>query len=85
MAGNFGSSESLTVVLIFSPKPAAFEVGPRGLLHFVSVLLMCLTSNVSLICGDGREYMFSSFSLSFNTPISIFLSLLLSALLSTDD
>lgn len=49
VADNFGSSESLTVVLIFTLKPAAFEVGPRGLLHSISV-----TSNVSLICGDGR-------------------------------
>lgn len=37
VADDFGSStESLTVVLIFSPKPPAFEVGPRGIapLHF---------------------------------------------------
>lgn len=44
---NFGGSESLTVVLIFSPKnPSAFEVRPRGLLHSISV-----TSNVFLIFG----------------------------------
>lgn len=49
VADDFGSSESLTVVLIFSLKLAAFEVEPRGLLHSVSV-----TSNVSLMCGDGR-------------------------------
>ena len=46
---NFGSCDSLSVVLIFSPEPAAFEVRPRGLLHSVSV-----TPNVALIRADGR-------------------------------
>lgn len=72
-ADNFGSSESLTVVLIFSLKPFAFEVGLRGLPHSVSV-----TSNVSLICGDGREYMFSSFFFLSSLPLlPLFLSLFL--------
>lgn len=74
MADNFGSSESLTVVLIFSLKLAAFEVGLRGLLHSVSV-----TSNVSLMCGDGRGVHVLLF---FLPPPR---SLSLSALLSPDD
>lgn len=48
VAADSGGSESLTLVLVFTPEAAAFEVGLRELLRSVSV-----TSNVSLICADG--------------------------------
>lgn len=78
VADNFGSSsESLTAVLIFPQKKLpAFEVGPRGLLHSVSG-----TSNVSLICGDGREYMFSPLSFKPSPPLHH----LVPVVLSTND
>lgn len=46
---DFGGSESLTLVPVFTPKAAAFEVGLRELLRSISV-----TSNGSLVCADGR-------------------------------
>lgn len=49
MLDDSGGSESLTLVPVFTPKAAAFEVGLRELLRSISV-----TSNVSLICADSR-------------------------------
>lgn len=74
-ADDFGSSESLRVVLIFTPEPAAFEVEPRGLLHSVS-----LTSSVSLICADGGGVNVLPLLLSYFK-----VSILHSALLMTND
>lgn len=48
VAADSGGSESLTLVLVFSPEAAAFEVVLRELLRSVSV-----TANVSLIWADG--------------------------------
>lgn len=48
VAADSGASESLTLVPVFAPEAAAFEVGLGELLRSVSV-----TSNVSLICADG--------------------------------
>lgn len=64
---DFGGSESLTLVPVFTPKAAAFEVGLRELLRSISV-----TSNGSLICTDGRgEHVLLFIFLTLKSPSSI--------------